>query len=93
MLKPDFVMCDTALHLQPHLIFSPDGFKIEHSDCDSCEDDKTIALCWDVCDIISINSQWTQSVCNSLYFLFVTFRSNLYSLISVTLLTRLYLPL
>ncbi|XP_020182053.1 uncharacterized protein [Aegilops tauschii subsp. strangulata] len=62
VLKPDFVMCDTALHYQPHLIFSPDGFKIEHSDCDPYEDDKTIALCWDVCDIISINSQWTQSV-------------------------------
>ncbi|VAI39614.1 unnamed protein product [Triticum turgidum subsp. durum] len=62
VLKPDFVMCDTALHLQPHLIFSPDGFKIEQSDCDPYEDDKTIALCWDICDIISINSQWTQSV-------------------------------
>ncbi|KAM3279825.1 hypothetical protein ACQJBY_046915 [Aegilops geniculata] len=62
VLKPDFVMCDTALHYQPHLIFSPDGFKIEHSDCDPYEDDKTTALCWDVCDIISINSQWTQSV-------------------------------
>ncbi|VAH97475.1 unnamed protein product [Triticum turgidum subsp. durum] len=62
VLKPDFVMCDTALHFQPHVIFSPDGFKIEHSDCDPYEDDKTIALCWDVCDIISINSQWTQSV-------------------------------
>ncbi|KAM3318018.1 hypothetical protein ACQJBY_035640 [Aegilops geniculata] len=62
VLKPDFVMCDTALHHQPHLIFSPDGFKIEHSDCDPYEDDKTIDLCWDVCDIISINSQWTQSV-------------------------------
>lgn len=62
VLKPDFVMCDMALHLQPHLIFSPDWFKIEHSDCDSYEDDKTITLYWDVCDIISINSQWTQSV-------------------------------
>ncbi|CAM0949412.1 unnamed protein product [Alopecurus aequalis] len=61
-LIPDFVLCDTALHLQPHLTFSSDGFKIEHFDCDSREDDEMIALYWDVCDIICVNSKWTQSV-------------------------------
>ncbi|KAM0868645.1 hypothetical protein ACQ4PT_041179 [Festuca glaucescens] len=61
MLIPEFVLCDTALHLQPHLTFSSDGFKIEHFDCDSREDEM-ISLYWDVCDIICINSKWTQSV-------------------------------
>ncbi|CAM0947401.1 unnamed protein product [Alopecurus aequalis] len=46
----------------PHLTFSSDGFKIEHFDRDSREDDEMIALYWDVRDIICINSQWTQSV-------------------------------
>jgi len=44
MLIPEFVLCDTALHLQPHVTFSSDGFKIEHFDCDSREDDEMIAL-------------------------------------------------
>ncbi|XP_071677588.1 uncharacterized protein [Lolium perenne] len=61
MLIPDFVLCDTTLHLQPHLTFSSDGFKIEHFDCDSHEDEM-MSLYWDVCDIICINSKWTQSV-------------------------------
>jgi sentrin-specific protease 7 len=66
MLIPEFVLCDMALHLQPHLTFSSDGFKIEYLDCDSREDDEMIALYWDVCDIISINSKWTQAVSSSL---------------------------
>jgi sentrin-specific protease 7 len=65
MLIPDFVLCDTTLHLQPHLTFSSDGFKIEHFDCDSHENEM-MSLYWDVCDIICINSKWTQSVSSSL---------------------------
>ena len=74
MLVPEFVLCDTALHLRPHLTFSSEGFKIEYFDCDSREDDEMIALYWDVCDIICINSKWTQYVSSSLllfcYFMF-----------------------
>uniref|UniRef100_A0ACD5VAI4 Uncharacterized protein n=1 Tax=Avena sativa TaxID=4498 RepID=A0ACD5VAI4_AVESA len=62
MLIPEFVLCDTTLHLQPHLTFSSDGFKIEHFDCDSRENDNMVALYWDLCDIICINSKWTQTV-------------------------------
>uniref|UniRef100_A0ACD5Z9L2 Uncharacterized protein n=1 Tax=Avena sativa TaxID=4498 RepID=A0ACD5Z9L2_AVESA len=62
MLIPEFVLCDTTLHLQPHLTFSSGGLKIEHFDCDPREDDNMVALYWDLCDIICINSKWTQTV-------------------------------
>lgn len=63
VLNPDFAFCDSALHLLPHLTFSSEGFKIEHFDMASCEDDEMMTtLCWDVCDIVSIGCKWTASV-------------------------------
>jgi sentrin-specific protease 7 len=62
------MICDETLYLEPHLTFSLDGIKIEYLDLDSFEDEKLVALQWEISNIISISCKWTQSVSNSLYF-------------------------
>jgi len=62
------MICDKTLCLEPHLTFSLDGIKIEYLDLDSLEDEKLVALQWDLSNIISISCKWAQSVSNSLYF-------------------------
>ncbi|KAL5221807.1 hypothetical protein ABZP36_026520 [Zizania latifolia] len=71
MLSPEYVMCGTAYHVEPHLTFSLDGFKIEIADQDSCEDDEMIARCWKTSDIICISCKWAQSVGSALITLHV----------------------
>jgi sentrin-specific protease 7 len=69
VLSPAFITCDKTLHLEPHFTFSWDGIKIEYMDLDSFEDEKMIALQWEISNIISISCKWAQNVSNSLYFI------------------------
>ena len=71
MLSPAFITCDKTLHLEPHLTFSFNGIKIEYLDLNSFEDEKMIALQWEISNIISISCKWAQNVSNSLLFYFI----------------------
>lgn len=62
VLSPAFIICDKTSHLEPHLTFSSDGIRIEYLDLYSSEDEKMIALQWEISNIISISCKWTQSV-------------------------------
>ncbi|RLN22307.1 uncharacterized protein C2845_PM07G29080 [Panicum miliaceum] len=62
VLSPAFITCGKTLHLEPHLTFSWDGIKIECLDLDSFEDEKMIALEWEISNIISISCKWAQNV-------------------------------
>jgi len=62
VLSPAFITCDKTLHLEPHLTFSFNGIKIEYLDLNSFEDEKMIALQWEISNIISISCKWAQNV-------------------------------
>ncbi|PUZ53896.1 hypothetical protein GQ55_5G087200 [Panicum hallii var. hallii] len=66
VLSPAFITCDKTLHLEPHFTFSWDGIKIEYMDLDSFEDEKMIALQWEISNIISISCKWAQNVGSAL---------------------------
>ncbi|XP_040379818.1 uncharacterized protein LOC102699959 [Oryza brachyantha] len=69
VLNPEYVMCGTTSHVEPHITFSSDGFKIEY--WDPCENDETVAQYWKISDITSIDCKWAQSVGSALITLHV----------------------
>ncbi|KAF0924665.1 hypothetical protein E2562_010258 [Oryza meyeriana var. granulata] len=71
VLNPEYVMCGPTLHVEPHLTFSSDGFKIEYTYWDSCENDEMVARCWKISDITCIDCKWAQSVGSALITLHV----------------------
>ncbi|KAJ1286272.1 hypothetical protein BS78_03G340500 [Paspalum vaginatum] len=62
VLSPAFIIYDKASHLEPHLTFASDGIKIEYLNLYSSENEKMIALQWEISNIISICCKWIQSV-------------------------------